>query len=230
MITKEELYRFSVPIATSSYTPVSHKNVIEHLYEQLDKHHMVVSKEQFNVRRYGQQLIGLMDIQYSSDRELGMRLAFRNSYDKSMSVAFVAGAQAWICGNGMINGEFNFMRKHTGSVIHELDIKITDTINQLDAHFLRMVGHANIMKGITIEPRTSAELAGRLFIEKDIITSQQLNIVKKEILKPSYEDFADPTLWSFYNHTTEALKKSHPTTYINQHKSLHEFIVNEFSL
>ena len=191
---------------------------------------MVASREQFNIGRYGQQLIGLMDIQYGSDRELGMRLAFRNSYDKSMSVAFVAGAMAWICSNGMISGEINFMRKHTGSVVHELDTKIVDTINQLEAHFLRMVEHTKVMKKIFVNKRVSAELAGRLFIEEEIITSQQLSIVKKEILEPSHKDFTDDSLWSFYNHTTEALKKSHPTTYINQHKALHEFVVSAFGL
>jgi hypothetical protein len=229
MITKEELYNIPVPFSTESYSPVSHRNVIEHIYEQLDKHNLTIKDENFITGRYGQQLIGYMNIEHSNS-ELGLRLAFRNSYDKSMSVAFVAGSNVWICGNGMISGEFNFLRKHTGMVNKELDGKIITTINQLENHFNLMMRHSTTMKNIEVDSRISAELVGRMFIEDEIINSQQLNIIKKEIKESTFENFRNNSLWSLYNHITYSLKESHPLTYINQHRNLHSFVEKEFNL
>lgn len=225
-----DLYQVRVPVATDSYAPVSHRNVVEAVKEQLDIHNLKASNSWYHTARDGQQLIGYMDIKRPGYEELGLRLAFRNSYDKSMSVAFVAGAMAWICSNGMISGEMRYVRKHTGSVIQEMNEKITHSINELDAHFDRMVKHSERMKEIEIDPRVSAELAGRLFIEQDLISSQQLNIVKRELIKPSYKAFEDNNLWSFYNHVTNSLREAHPLNYISQHVNFHNFIETEFDL
>jgi hypothetical protein len=159
-----------------------------------------------------------------------MRLAFRNSYDKSMSVAFVAGASVWICSNGMISGEIQFMRKHTGSVIQELNERIVSAIDELEQHFDLMISHSERMKSIELKKREAAELVGRMYIEEDLILPTQLSVVKKEIERPTYQDFRDDTLWSLYNHVTYSLKESHPITYIQQHKNLHQFVSDEFEL
>ena len=75
-----------------------------------------------------------MDITHPQVPHLGMRLAFRNSYDKSMSVAFAAGAVAWVCSNGMISGDVQYVKTY-GSVAEEINTKIVTTIEQLDDHF-----------------------------------------------------------------------------------------------
>ena len=93
---KEFLLDVPVPARTDSYTPVSHANIIEATYEQLDKHNLVATNEFFNSSSDGRKVLGGLDIIHPDTPNLGMRLAFRNSYDKSMSVAFVAGANVWI--------------------------------------------------------------------------------------------------------------------------------------
>lgn len=227
---EEELYRVIIPDATESYAPVSHRNIINAVREQLDIHNLNTTKETFSTARFGQQLIGYMDINRDDNLELGMRLVFRNSYDKSMSVAIAAGSCVWICTNGVVAGEIQYIRKHTGSVVQELNHRVVNAINSLNEHFDLVVEHSNRMKEIEVNPRLSAELAGRLFIEEDLITSQQLNIVKKEIINSSYPSFKEPTLWSFYNHVTNSLKESHPYTYMQKHVNLHRFVETEFEL
>ena len=85
---KEFLFNVPLPMKTYSYSPFSHKNIIEATYEQLDKYNLIVNNEFFNINGDGRKLIGGLDIIHSDVPHLGMRLAFRNSYDKSMSVAF----------------------------------------------------------------------------------------------------------------------------------------------
>lgn len=228
-MNKQELYQVPIPRATDSYSPVSHQNIIETVEEQLDKVNLSVEKSTYNVAREGKQLIGYMDIK-SSFSELGMRIAFRNSYDKSMSVAFVAGSCVWICGNGMISGEIQYMRKHTGGVVSELNSKIINSVNQLDDHFQRMFKHVGRMKNIQVDKTAAAELCGRMFVEQDLISSTQLGIIKRELSDPSFQDFTNPNLWSLYNHTTYSLKQAHPTHYIQDHINFHEFVEKEYQL
>ena len=159
-----------------------------------------------------------------------MRLAFRNSYDKSMSVAFAAGAVAWICSNGMVSGEIQYMRKHTGTVVDELNTKIITTINQLDVHFQKMLKHAGLLQEITLTKEQYAELVGRLYIIDKIVMPTQLSIISKEIDQPTFKDFEDLNAWSLYNHVTYSLKNSHPSTYLDQHTEFHNFIEREFQL
>ena len=228
--TKDFLFNVPLPMKTDSYSPVSHKNIIEATYEQLDKHNLVVNNEFFNIDKEGRKLIGGLDITHPDAPYLGMRLAFRNSYDKSMSVAFAAGAVTWICSNGMVTGEIQYMRKHTGTVVDELNSKIITTINQLDVHFQKMLKHAGLLQEITLTKEQYAELIGRLYIIDKIIIPTQLSIISKEIDQPTFKDFEDLNAWSLYNHVTYALKNSHPTTYLDQHTEFHNFIEREFQL
>lgn len=226
----QKLYQVPVPRKTDSYSPVPHKDIVECICEELDKNNMYARSIDGSTARDGDQVIGYMDIAPQGYDELGMRLAFRNSYDKSMSVAFVAGAVVWICSNGMISGDIQFMRKHTGKVLTELTSKIKLAVNDLSKTFEKSIRHAEAMKKVKVDKTLSAELAGRMFIEHDIITSTQLSIMKKEITEPSHELFKEENLWSFYNHATESLKKAHPSKYFDQHINLHEFVEAEFEL
>lgn len=227
---KLDLYNVRIPASTDSYSAVSHQNIIEAVYEQLDKRNLQVVKEKYNVAANGDKVIGYFDMNYMGNSEMGMRLAFRNSYDKSMSVAFVAGAQIFVCSNGSISGEIQFLRKHTGSVLSELNKKIITTIEQLEDHFLRTERHSIQMKSIELPKIKAAELYGRMFMVEDIISPTQLSIVKKELNEPTHKVFEEETLWSAYNHVTFALKEAHPLNYINQHVNLHKFVEAEYQL
>jgi hypothetical protein len=227
---KLDLYNVRIPASTDSYSAVSHQNIIEAVYEQLDKRNLQVVNEKYNVAANGDKVIGYFDMNYMGNSEMGMRLAFRNSYDKSMSVAFVAGTQVFICSNGCISGEIQFLRKHTGSVLTELNNKIVTTIEQLEGHFLRTERHSIQMKSIELPKIKAAELYGRMFMVEDIISPTQLSIVKKELNEPTHKVFEEETLWSAYNHVTFALKEAHPLNYINQHVNLHKFVEAEYQL
>lgn len=229
-MTKLELLQVPVPIATDTYSPVSHRNIIDAVGEQLYKRNMQIHGEKYNSSADGKKVIGYYDIIYDNNPEMGMRLAFRNSYDKSMSVAFVAGNVVWICENGAISGELQYVRKHTGSVVNELNVKIIDTINQLEDHFIKIKAHSQQMKQIELTKVKAAEMYGRMFMIDDIITPTQLNIVKRELDNSKFEEFKEETLWSAYNHVTYALKESHPLNYIDQHVNLHKFVEQEFQL
>ena len=233
-LQQDELFAVPVPRATASYSPVPHKELVTQIYSTLKSHGLNVTRENYRANSKGTQVVGTFDLQQVGDTDdIGYRLTFRNSYDKSMSVGFFAGAVVKVCSNGLMvpmKGAQVFVRKHTGAVLQEVKQRITSSISSLAPVMQRTLEHSQAMKHITVDTTAAAELCGRLFIEEELINSTQLNIIKREIENPSYSAFTDINLWSFYNHVTHALKESHPTTYVNQHLEFHKFVEAEYNL
>lgn len=130
----------------------------------------------------------------------------------------------------MISGELQFVRKHTGSIVKELEEKTIKTIEQLDEHFRLMEKHSEAMKQIELSKIDTSKLFGKMFFIDKLVTPTQLNIISRELDNPTFSEFSDENLWSAYNHVTYALRSSHPTNYISQHQNFHNFIETTFSL
>ena len=226
-MTEQEIFQVPLPEKTASYTPVPHEQIVEKIYRNMDKTGLRIANKRYKVGRNGRQLTGIFDLT-SNDVTFNYQLAFRNSYDKSMSVAFVTGATVLVCTNGMILGDQHLIRKHTGTVVQEITDKIQYVIGNLDGMLDRAEKDSERMKSIELDETATAELCGRLFMEQDIISSSQLNIIRQQLKKPDYEDFTEPNLWSLYNHTTHALKKTHAYGFIDKHKKLHDFVSAEY--
>lgn len=230
-ISREQVISTPLPLQTNSYTPISHKDVIESILEEIDKQNLIVKNEDYLTACDGKKIIGYFDIDNNND-EMGMRLAFRNSYDRSMSFAIVCGVSVWICSNGCISGEYAMKRKHTGLADYIADNYISDSISRIGDTFEEIVEASLMLKQIELRERKAAELIGRLLVENQIINGMQANIVKDELYGSNnflnLKNNEAITTWDFYNHVTESLKKSHPLTYIKDHSDFHKFIMDEF--
>jgi hypothetical protein len=59
----------------------------------------------------------------------------------------------------------------------------------------------------------------------------QLNMIKKEMEKPSFEYNADPdSAWVLYNHITLALKEAHPSTWMDDQVKMHQVFCDTFGI
>lgn len=228
-----ELDIFNVPLPqkTDTYIPVSHEYLINEVKEQLDKKGLSVERSKYYVSHGGNRLIGYYDIRVGGNEELGLRLGFRNSYDKSMSVAIVSGAQVWICSNGLVSSDgISFIRKHTGNVIKEVNQTIKDSMSQLEDTFLGLARQVENMKNIGVSKKDAASLYGRAFLLSDLFSLKQLISIKNELNKPTFPEFKEDSLWSVYNHATYVLRDSGMSNYLQQHIEWHKYIREEFGL
>lgn len=228
-LTKEDLLAVAVPTATTTYKPIAHKVLFENAYELLDKRGLFVVKEDFRTDNKGEKLIARIVVD-NGDSDMKFMIAFRNSYDKSMSVAYAAGTQIMICSNGAVRGEFALKHKHSGSVVKELDNIINLSIDSLDGVYKMFKKDFTTMKDILLTNNNIAELSGELFFNEKVLNSAQLSIVKQEFEKPTYSEFSIMNLYSYYNWVTHALKTSHSSTMIQNHINLHKFITTKFGL
>lgn len=221
-LTKHELIMLPLPMETRSYKPVSHGILLDTIEEKLYKNGMNIAEERFSSNGSGSQMFGVYTIQNGND-EQRLNIGFRNSYDKSLALGMVAGATVIVCSNLMFTGEVKMMRKHTTGALRDFDHLVTRVINNSLQNFDILQEDTRKLKEIPMTTKEMAEIAGRMFINDDIITATQLSIIKKEIHFSKM--FKELTKWDFYNHCTEALKISHPAVMMQSHINLHDYVL-----
>jgi hypothetical protein len=230
--TKEYLTSVALPTHAESYTVISHEFIINHTMEQLALHGFSVEKETYRANSDGSIAQGVYYLNYTKDPEVGLMFAWSNSYNKLMRFKCAIGGYVFICMNGVVAGDMgSWGRKHLGSADTETVKAIIEQISNADIHFDRIVADKDVMKKITITERKQAELLGILYAEYEILSSEQMSIVKQQMDKPSYDYNCEMnSLWAFYNHVTHALKKAHPRDWMDDQRKLHWFIAIEFDL
>jgi len=230
--TKEYLTSIPLPNHADSYTVISHEFIINHTMEQLALHGFQVEKEAYKANGDGSIAQGVYYLNYAKDPEVGMMFAWSNSYNKQMRFKCAIGGYVFICMNGVVTGDMgSWGRKHLGSADVETVKTIIDQISNADVYFDRIVNDKDIMKRITISERKQAEMLGVLFAEYEILTTEQMSVVKQQMDKPSYDYNCEVnSLWAFYNHVTYAMKKAHPRDWMDDQRKLHWYITMEFDL
>lgn len=226
-LLENELLEIPIPLSTNSYTPISHKEIIETIKEQLDIKGFKIKTSNYKANNAGTKLIGYYGIEHT-DSELGLMMAFRNSYDKTMSAGLAIGGQVWICENGMIAGDVSLIRKHTGIANKIINNTIVSSIDKFEKSFESIIEDRNTMKDIEITKKTCSELLGRMYVEEQMITSAQLDIIKNGIYNSV--NFKGDSAWDFYNNVTESLKISTVNNYLKDHINVHNFITAELAI
>ena len=112
-------------------------------------------------------------------------------------------------------------------MVHLTPAAITNYIKSAGDAFERIQKERDAMKNIEITPRKKAELIGRMLIEDQFIESTQLNIIERELKKPTHDYGSTDSLWELYQYTTFAMKEIHPRLWMDKHIDAHRFFVNE---
>ena len=227
--TKEFLLGVEIPLQERVYRPIPNAVLINNTLEAIDKAGFNVEKEIYYTGAKGNQMLGRIGISMGNT-EIGMELAFHNSYDKSLSLKFCVGEKIWLCQNGQCYGsEGNYKSKHSGLIQVEAPKNIQLYLENLEDKFENVLKRKKRFEQIEITKKTCAELLGRMYVEEEIITSSQLNIIKNELINPSYNYQADGTLWEFNNYVTYSLQQTNSKDYIDKSLQLFNFIETEFA-
>ena len=235
--TRWHLENANLPNHGKTYTVVSHKSVIDNTLQLLADSGFTIQKEIYRANMNANVAQGIYHIyptkttdeQIVAEKELGMMFAWTNSYDKSTRFQCAVGAYVAVCYNGMIAGDMmNFKRKHTGSADYDVKVHLADQIKNGEKYYKRILQDKDAMKLTKLDCAEQAELIGRLFIEEDLLDSQQMSCVKSEMKKSSYDyGTDDDNAWTFYNHVTHALKKAHPRDWLSDQQNFHDFMITK---
>jgi hypothetical protein len=226
LVTKDQLDLIPLPEPTESYMPVSHYHLAEKflmISQDILRDYTLVG-ENYGLARQGNQFFAVLKFQRERS-EIGLSVAFRNSYDRSMAIGLAIGASVFVCDNLALSGEIVVMRKHTKNVWTELEEKAIAIIYKSQNNYEQIIDDAHAFESLEMGNDEAFRTMGLLF-GNSIISPRQLTVLKDEWLKPSHEEFQPRTLWSFYNAATESLKSSPPVTIMEKHIRLHEALTN----
>lgn len=232
--TRNYLENAPLPNHGKSYTVISHKQVIDNTKQLLQDSGFIIQKELYRANMNANVAQGIyhilpintVDPTIMEEKELGMMFAWTNSYDKSTRFQCAIGAYVMVCHNGMVAGDMmNFRRKHTGSADHDIRMQISNQIKNGEKYYKRILNDRDAMRNTELSLQEQAEIAGRLYINEDILDAAQMSCVKAELEKPSYDYQCDQeNAWTFYNHVTHALKKAHPRDWLSDSQNFHDFM------
>jgi len=218
-----------LPARTETYTPIGHRFFLDTISREImNDGGLEVTGQRIYSNLNGQKMVGYTTVRHrgmEADPEFGleMLIGYKNSYDKSMAAALAAGVGVMVCENGCVSGDMlSFTRKHTGTIQEELTTKVKEAVVSMKEGFGNLVLEIDIMKDYQLNAKQKAELMGVMYFEENMVTPNQLSVVKREMVKS--EHFTGDTLWDLYNNVTESLKASHPLNHIEDHIKLHEFM------
>lgn len=227
-ITKQQLIDTVVPTQTRTYKPVSHGQLIDLTANALKEAGLIVAEEKYSSARNGNVANAKYVISNLSDSEMQLQIAWQNSYDKSLSLKFAIGARVFICGNGSVSGDMgSFKKKHQGSVQEFTPAAIAEYISRAGDVFKRMQTERELMKQAILTDEQRAELIGRAYILEEFISSTELNIIVRELKRPSFYYGASGSIWELYQYFTYAMKQIHPSLWMENHVKAHNFFKKE---
>ena len=219
--TEEHLLKLKVPEKTESYTPVSHKFILETIYEQLEKKELEVLGKFFRTSNGGNRIMAQIQVVPKGEKRdyvfdsLIRVIAFRNSYDKSMSFGTGSGAHVFICSNGVFSSEMSYIKKHLGDVDVQAGIQIIKAFDYLEETYKKLKEFKEALKTIELTKRVQAELLGRMIFENKILQSTQINIIKDQ--RKDSKFFTEDNAWHVFNNITESLKQTNPVEFYKNH-------------
>jgi hypothetical protein len=217
MLRREELDLIQLPPPTDSYYPVSHYHLADKLVTMAGdilKDYVLIG-ENYAVARQGNQMFAVLKFQRDQP-DLALSIAFRNSYDRSMSLGIAMGASVFVCDNLALHGQIVIMRKHTKNVWNELEDLAIAHLYRSQKSFDRVVADAELFKKKPLANDEAFRLMGSLF-GHNIVSPRQVTALKDEWLRPAHPEFTERNMWSFLNATTEALKTCPPFSIMEKH-------------
>ena len=230
--TKEYLISAALPEATDTYTVIPHELVMAKTEEILKARGFIINKEMYKCNKGAKVAQGIYHLAYGDDPEMSMMVAWNNSYDKTRRFKFAVGGYSSESMNCYLSKNIgNWDRKHTGTADIETEETIIAQLDKANNYYAQLVSDKEKMKSISISMLKACEVVGTLFIDKGMLTTEQMSVIKAEYKTPSFNyNASEDSLWTFYNHISLSLQRSHPKSWMDQQRLIHWFLCNEFSI
>jgi len=226
MMAYSKMIGSALPAKTDTYTPIAHTAVINRVRSEITSSGYIITGEEYRATNDGQVAVGTFRMNYKADPDIELSANFLNSYNKQYAFRFSLGGLVKVCNNGMMlsNSKFGaYKRMHKGSADILAEGKIAEFIGDSEHYWSTLVQHKDKLKDELLTTTAQHDILGELFFQKKILNTMQLNTIRSEMLRPSFDYKVDrDSAWALYNHITIALKDSHPSDWMNHQTQVHE--------
>ena len=206
-VGRDEIAQIPTPMATSSWKPVPHADVINAVTEVVKTRNWQILDEQFGLAREGKRMFGVLRINKTSSIEWSRCIGIRNSHDRTLAVGLAAGLTVCCCSNLCFGGSMVLKRRHTSRL--ELNALVLRAVEELETEFEKLEIAAETLKTQRLRD-DSARAAIVKAAETGTVNSCDILPIFREYKQPRHEEFTEPTRWSLLNAFTENAKKYTP--------------------
>jgi len=230
--TEEFLRNTSLPEETKTYTVISHGTIIDKAREVLALNGFTIKEELYKGSATGEVALGFFHLENDNDPDMGMTLNWVNSYNKKIKFGCTIGGFIYANKVQFVTAEnkASWIRKHTGTALEETKEIITAMVEQAHDHFEKIIKMKNKFIKQTVSDKDYAKLMGLLYFDKQIISSEQINVVKREYKKPSFPCDHKGTLWGLYKIIMYAVVDQASDKWYNQQVQLNNYIQVMFNI
>jgi hypothetical protein len=226
-----------VPAATSTYAPVAHSAIHNKIMDCINKNGFMLTDTAVKAKRSDCCIVNykLKDLveTYDLSNDMGIRIGWKNSYNKTVSFGFAIGSEVFICTNGMVHGEYTIKKQHRQNglenYVTELIEKYFENIRESHNENVKF---AKYLMGRQIDENEARRVIGQLFIDSKILNNTQLRTMSDQLYtSDKFANFTDNkviTAWDLYNHGTEALKSSAVVNDFTKHENFNKFFIEKF--
>lgn len=230
-IDKSQVIAASLPNHASTYTVISHQDVIDEVYKKAEENNFKIVDEKYFGSKDCSVVTGVytLDKEGYKDEDVSLSFVWTNSYDKSVRFkSSIAGSILKSDSVLIMPHNISWVRKHTGTADVEMRDNIDSQFNNSRQAFDMMLKHIKIMKHVKLNQDQLSILAGDMLIYFNLLSIEQISKFASEVKKPSYTYPDERSLWTIYNHLMVAIKGCHPKGMMDLHKNLHSYIETQF--
>ena len=230
----------ALPQHAATYTVIPNALAIDESRKQLAKYGFSILREEYTLgsrdEKSGEHQVAMgRYICEMPGAPMGftMVLLWVNSYDKSMRFKVGIGVHLEDANVDIVKGtsESSFRRKHTGKADEEVIVYLEEKLQMHQQLFQEIMDDKGTMDVIQMGPDRQALFLGKGFLEWNLLSSEQMNAVKRSVNKPVYKPEYH-TAWCFYVRMLMGCSREHPKTYVETFRSLHSkmmhFMVSGF--
>lgn len=209
-----------LPEKTKTYTPVSHKEIMNLVRKQLGFRGFRLTDEIYSCNQTGTVATVAFVFEYVADPEMSMSAVFVNSYDKTAKFQFKLGGLSKKHGTLVISDGFSgshIRRKHTGSAVDIINEHIEESFNAIHMVWVALQDFKDKLVNYDILTRSdaSAYVLGTLVVD-DVVDSTQLSQIR-DLLRSANSTLS---LWDYYHICAAGMRSMHPKYWHDSHTYL----------
>lgn len=227
-----------VPQKTRTYAPISHGEIHDVILSNIEQNSFKLDGVSVKSKS-GADAVVMYDLSdklaKTENQELGIRVGFKNSYNRRVSFGFAIGSVVFICTNGMVSGEYMIKKQHR---MNDLNVYVSELIGQyfssIRAEHDKNIRFMEDLKQQRVDRASAYRVIGELFTNNKIINQGQLRKMSDEIYhSQKFKNLTDNDVisgWDLYNHGTEALKTSANVNYFAKHTTYNDYFRGYFGI
>ena len=233
-----QLFAVPVPEKTRTYAPISHEEIHNTIIENIESNGFDLQSTSIKSKNGADAVVmyELLDkLADSHNPDIGIRVGFKNSYNRKVSFGFAIGSVVFICTNGMVSGEYMIKKQHR---MADLNIYVRELIGQyftsVRCEHQRNITFMEELKKQRVDKTIASRVIGELFTSNRIVNQSQLRKMTDEIYhSKTFANLTDEKTisgWDLYNHGTEALKSTANVSYFAKHTTYNDYFRGFFGI